>query len=167
MWADAGLTLRCGYPVGLAAGSLVVIRHLEIGAAVSLVLLVCAYDLGDFVVGTEAGSPVEGPIAGIVAAMVIAFALGVFAVPPFALASALVFGGLAAALFPLGQLTATELLPGRRRPGAGVAPPRLAAARRPALDGAAVALPALSGSRPGGPVGESVRSRQWSGDGPA
>jgi hypothetical protein len=111
VFADAGLTLRCGYPVGLAAGSLVVIRHLEIGAAVSLVLLVFAYDLGDFLVGTDAGSPVEGPIAGIVAAMVVAFALGVFAVPPFALASALTFGGLAAALFPLGQLTATEVLP--------------------------------------------------------
>jgi molybdopterin converting factor small subunit len=111
IWADGGLTLRCGYPVGLAAGALVVIRHIEIGAAVSLVLLVFAYDLGDFVVGTEAGSPVEGPIAGIVAALVIAFTLGVFAVPPFGLSSALVFGGLAAALFPLGQLTATEMLP--------------------------------------------------------
>jgi hypothetical protein len=111
LWADAGLTLRSGYPVGLAAGSMLVIRHLEIGAAVSLVLLMFAYDLGDFIVGTEAGSPVEGPIAGMVAALVIAFALGVFAVPPFSLGSALVFGGLAAALFPLGQLTATELLP--------------------------------------------------------
>ena len=103
--------------MGLAAASLVVIRHLEIGAAVSLVLLVCAYDLGDFLVGTDAGTPVEGPVAGIVAALVVAFALGVFAVPPFVVSSALVFGGLAAALFPLGQLAATELLPGRRRPG--------------------------------------------------
>ena len=111
IWADAGLTLRSGYPVGLAAGAMLVIRHLEIGAAVSLVLLMFAYDLGDFIVGTEASSPVEGPIAGMVAAMVIAFALGVFTVPPFSLGSALVFGGLAAALFPLGQLTATELLP--------------------------------------------------------
>jgi sulfur-carrier protein len=111
IWARAGLTLRCGFPVGLAAASLVIIRHLEIGAAVSLVLLVCAYDLGDFVVGTDAATPVEGPVAGIVAALVVAFTLGVFAVPPFVVASALVFGGLAAVLFPLGQLVATELLP--------------------------------------------------------
>jgi molybdopterin converting factor small subunit len=111
IWADAGLTLRCGYLVGLAAGAFVVIRHLEIGAAVSLALLSFAYDLGDFLIGTEASSPVEGPLAGIVAALVVAFALGVFAVPPFGLSSALVFGGLAAALFPLGQLAATELLP--------------------------------------------------------
>jgi molybdopterin converting factor small subunit len=111
IWADGGLTVRCGYPVGLAAASLVVIRHLEIGAAVSLVLLVCAYDVGDFLVGTGANTPFEGPVSGILAAMVVAFALGVFTVPPFAMASALVFGGLAAALFPLGQLAATEMLP--------------------------------------------------------
>jgi hypothetical protein len=111
VWAMAGLTLRCGFPVGLAAASLVVIRHQEIGAAVSLVLLVSAYDLGDFLVGTDAATPIEGPVAGIVAALVVAFALGVFAVPPFVVSSALIFGGLAAVLFPLGQLVATELLP--------------------------------------------------------
>jgi hypothetical protein len=111
IWARAGLTLRCGFPVGFAAASLVIIRHQEIGAAVSLVLLVSAYDLGDFLVGTDAASPIEGPVAGIVAALVIAFALGVFAVPPFVVSSALIFGGLAAVLFPLGQLLATELLP--------------------------------------------------------
>jgi len=111
VWAMAGLTLRCGFPVGLAAASLVVIRHQEIGAAVSLVLLVSAYDLGDFLVGTDAANPIEGPVAGIVAALVVAFTLGVFAVPPFVLSSALIFGGLAAVLFPLGQLVATELLP--------------------------------------------------------
>ncbi len=111
VWAMTGLTLRCGFPVGLAAASLVVIRHQEIGAAISLVLLVSAYDLGDFVVGTDAATPIEGPVAGIVAALVVAFTLGVFTVPPFVVSSALVFGGLAAVLFPLGQLAATELLP--------------------------------------------------------
>jgi sulfur-carrier protein len=111
VWAMAGLTLRCGFPVGLAAASLVIIRHQEIGAAVSLVLLVSAYDLGDFLVGTDAATTIEGPVAGIVAALVVAFTLGVFAVPPFVVSSALIFGGLAAVLFPLGQLLATELLP--------------------------------------------------------
>ena len=50
--ADAGLTLRCGFVVGLACASLVIIHRLEIGAAVCLVLLMCAYDVGDFLVGT-------------------------------------------------------------------------------------------------------------------
>ena len=109
--ADAGLTLRCGYLAGLAGASLVVIARLEIGAAVSLVLLVCAYDVGDFLVGTGASTPVEGPIAGIVAVVVVTFTIGVFSIPPFDLGSAWVFGGMAAALCPLGQVVATAVLP--------------------------------------------------------
>ena len=37
--ADAGLTLQCGFLIGLAGAAFVVIRHLEIGAAASLLLL--------------------------------------------------------------------------------------------------------------------------------
>ena len=109
--ADAGLTLQCGYVVGLAGASFVIIRHLEIGAAVSLLLLLCAYDVGDFLVGTGANTPVEGPVAGIAAVVVVTFAIGVFAFPPFDMGSAWVFGGMAAALCPLGQVVATALLP--------------------------------------------------------
>jgi len=81
--ADAGLTLRCGFVVGLACSSLVIIHRLEIGAAICLVLLMCAYDVGDFLVGTGASTPAEGPIAGIAAVLVVTFAIGVFAFPPF------------------------------------------------------------------------------------
>ena len=107
----AGLTLRCGFPVGpgrgLAGGHPPPgDRRRGVAGAAGV-----AYDLGDFLVGTGAATPIEGPVAGIVAALVVAFALGVFAVPPFVMSSALVFGGLAAVLFPLGQLVATELLP--------------------------------------------------------
>ena len=109
--AEAGLTVQCAVPVGLATASLVLIRHLEIGAVIALVLLVCAYDVGDFLVGTGATTPVEGPIAGIVAVLVVTFAIGVFAIPPFEMASAWVFGGMAAALCPLGQVVATAILP--------------------------------------------------------
>ncbi|MGZ4682165.1 MAG: hypothetical protein ACXWCM_04240 [Acidimicrobiales bacterium] len=109
--ADAGLTLRCGFVVGLAGASLVVIHRLEIGAAVCLVLLMCAYDVGDFLVGTGASTPAEGPIAGIAAVLVVTFAIGVFAFPPFDWASAWVFGGMAAAMCPLGQVLATAMLP--------------------------------------------------------
>jgi hypothetical protein len=109
--ADAGLTLQCGFLIGLAGAAFVVIRHLEIGAAVSLLLLLCAYDVGDFLVGTGASTPVEGPIAGIAAVVVVTFAIAVFAFPPFDTASAWVFGGMAAALCPLGQVAATAVLP--------------------------------------------------------
>ncbi len=71
----------------------------------------CAYDVGDFLVGTGANTPIEGPIAGIVAVLVVTFAIGVFAFPPFDMASAWVFGGMAAALCPLGQVVATAILP--------------------------------------------------------
>jgi hypothetical protein len=111
IFADAGLTLRCGYVVGVAGASFVVIHRLESWAAVALVLLLCAYDVGDFLVGTGASTPVEGPIAGIAAVVVVTFAIGVFAFPPFDMASAWVFGGMAAALCPLGQVLATALLP--------------------------------------------------------
>ena len=109
--ADAGLTLRCGFVVGLACSSLVIIHRLEIGAAICLVLLMCAYDVGDFLVGTGASTPAEGPIAGIAAVLVVTFAIGVFAFPPFDWASAWVFGGMAAAMCPLGQVLATAMLP--------------------------------------------------------
>jgi len=109
--ADAGITLRCGFVVGLACASLVVIHRLEIGAAICLVLLMCAYDVGDFLVGTGASTPAEGPIAGIAAVLVVTFAIGVFAFPPFDWASAWVFGGMAAAMCPLGQVLATAMLP--------------------------------------------------------
>jgi hypothetical protein len=109
--ADAGLTLQCGYLVGLAGASFVIVRHLEIGAAVSLLLLLCAYDVGDFLVGTGANTSIEGPIAGIAAVVVMTFAIGVFSFPPFDMGSAWVFGGMAAALCPLGQVAATALLP--------------------------------------------------------
>jgi len=109
--SEAGLTLRCGYLVGLAGASLVVIDRLEVWAAVSLVLLVCAYDVGDFIVGTESTNLIEGPIAGIAAVIVMTFAVAVFAFPPFVLTSAWVFGLLAAALCPLGQALSTAVLP--------------------------------------------------------
>ena len=109
--ADAGLTVQCAVPVGLALASMVLIRDLEIGAVICLVLLVCAYDVGDFLVGTGASTAIEGPIAGMVAVLVVTFAIGVFAIPPFDMASAWVFGGMAAALCPLGQVVATAIVP--------------------------------------------------------
>ena len=43
--------------------------------------------------------------------LVVTFAIGVFAFPPFDWASAWVFGGMAAAMCPLGQVLATAMLP--------------------------------------------------------
>ena len=63
----AGTTLQCGLPAGVGAAGVVLTLRLEIGAAVTLVLLVAAYEVGDYLVGSGASSSIEGPIAGIVA----------------------------------------------------------------------------------------------------
>ena len=42
------------------------LRAFEFGAVVGLVLIVSAYEIGDFLVGSGASNPFEGPIAGVV-----------------------------------------------------------------------------------------------------
>jgi hypothetical protein len=109
--AAAGTTLQSGLPGGIGAAGLVLTLRLEIGAAVTLVLLVAAYEVGDYLVGSGAASSIEGPIAGIVAIAAMSFVIAVLRVPPFDGVPALVFGGFAALGCPLGQVVASALLP--------------------------------------------------------
>lgn len=104
--------VRCALPAGLAAGSLGALADVDVGAALSLILLVSAYELGDFVVGTGSTNAVEGPVAGIVSALVVGTVVVVLRPPPFdAAPRAAVFVGLVVVLAPLGQLAASALLP--------------------------------------------------------
>lgn len=85
-------------------------------AAVVLVLLVSAYEMGDFVNGSEAAGAFAGPLAGMICVGVVAFAIGVvvtlFEVEPFNSAThAWVVGGLVAVLCPLSQIGASLVLP--------------------------------------------------------
>jgi hypothetical protein len=107
----AGITLQSGLPGGIGAAGLVLTLRLEIGAAVTLVLLVAAYEVGDYLVGSGASSVVEGPIAGIVAIAAICSAIAVLRVPPFDGGAVFVFGGFAALGCPLGQIAASAVLP--------------------------------------------------------
>ena len=91
-----GTTLQCGLPAGVGAAGVVLTLRLEIGAAVTLVLLVAAYEVGDYLVGSGASSSIEGPIAGIVAMAAICSAIAVLRVPPFDGGAVFVFGGFAA-----------------------------------------------------------------------
>ena len=75
-------------------------------------MLVSGYEVGDFLVGTGTSNPVEGPVAGIAAVIVLTFAVSVFEFPPFESGSAWVFGGLVAVLAPLGRFAAPILMPG-------------------------------------------------------
>jgi hypothetical protein len=108
----ASITVRCGFFVGLAAASAVLIDRTDAAALVALIVLVSGYEVGDFLVGTGASNPVEGPVAGIAAVIVLTFAVSAFEFPPFESGSAWVFGGLVAVLAPLGRFGAAILLPG-------------------------------------------------------
>jgi hypothetical protein len=116
----AGTTVQCALFVGLAAAGVVLSLRLEIGAAAVLVLLVAAYEVGDYLVGSGAGNAVEGPAAGIVAIAVVTAVVVVLDVPPFDGADAFTFGALAAIGCPLGQLLGSLILPRADAPAPGL-----------------------------------------------
>lgn len=108
---QAASMVRSGFFVGLAGASAVLIARTDSAALVALLVLVSGYEVGDYLVGTGAGNPVEGPVAGIAAVLVLTFSISVFEFSPFETGSAWVFGGLAVALAPLGPFVASALVP--------------------------------------------------------
>jgi len=117
---DAGCTIRCWLPVGIAAASAVAIARIDLGAAVALVVLVSAYDCGDYLVGADARWPIIGTLAGAAAVAVLSFSLYVVAIPPFGGADVFVFGAALALCAPLGQIAASFSLPDGRVLASGV-----------------------------------------------
>ncbi len=113
---SAAATVRSGFFVGMAGACAVTICRENHSALIILIVLVSGYEVGDYLVGTGASNPLEGPIAGIIAVLVLTFAVSVFEFPPFETGSARVFGALVAVLAPLGRFVATVLPPdGRAR----------------------------------------------------
>lgn len=102
---------RSSLPLGLAAGSLAALAEFDRGAVISLVLLVSAYEMGDFLVGSGSANAVEGPISGLVALAAVVFILWVVSPTPFTARSMVLFGALAGVCCPLGQIYASALLP--------------------------------------------------------
>lgn len=107
----AGTTVQCALFAGLAGAGVVLSLRLEIGAAVVLIVLVAAYEVGDYLIGSGAGNALEGPAAGIVAIAVVTIVVVVLDIPPFDGADAFTFGALAAIGCPLGQLLGSVILP--------------------------------------------------------
>ena len=127
----ASITLRCGFFAGLAAGCVVLVHREDAAAALVLILLVCSYEAGDYLVGSGSTTVVEGPAAGCIGVLVATFAVSV--VRPD------LFGG-AGEVWAVGVATAPRL-PARsagglgraalgRRVRAGAAAPRLLPAGR-------------------------------------
>jgi len=118
--ALAGLTLRCGLFPGLVAASAVLVARTDTTAFFILLILVSVYEVGSYLVGTGAASRVEGPLAGMAAAMVLTFALSVFQFGPFDSTAAWVFGGLVVVTAPLGPIVASTLAPDASVAGPGL-----------------------------------------------
>ncbi|MCX6510537.1 MAG: hypothetical protein NT081_06970 [Actinobacteria bacterium] len=103
--------LRSAILPGFAAGSVVLTGRTDMGALVVLLILIGAYETGDYLMGAEAESIFEGPLSGIAAVMVVTFAESVFQIGPFETRAGWVFGTLVAVLAPLGALLASVLGP--------------------------------------------------------
>jgi hypothetical protein len=117
---DAGWTIQCALPVGIAAMSMVLLTRLDQGSAIALLLLVSAYETGDYLVGSGSRNPYEGPVAGIAALTVATFIVSSFGISAFDVGQAWLFGALVAVLAPAGQLFASALLPSASAPASGL-----------------------------------------------
>jgi hypothetical protein len=117
---DAGWTIQCALPPGLVAMSMVLLDRLDQGSAIALLLLVSAYETGDFLVGSGARNPYEGPAAGASAIVVITFIVSTLPISALDFGQAWLFGGLVLLLAPLGQLLASAVLPSAKSPASAL-----------------------------------------------
>lgn len=109
--ATTALVLQASLPTGLVAASVVLTMRYEIGACVVLLAVAMAFDFGDFLIGSGAGSLVEGPIGGALMITLVGAVAAIIGAPPFHGASVWIFAGAAMLLCPLGQVVASWLLP--------------------------------------------------------
>lgn len=96
---------------GVAAATFVLVRTESVIAAAVLLLVASAYEVGDYIVGSGASNPVEGPLAGITTATLVALPLALVLVEPYDAAGVALLG-FAAAACPLGQVVGSAVLPG-------------------------------------------------------
>jgi len=117
---DVGWTIQSALFPGLAAMSMVLLARLDQGSAIALLLLVSAYETGDYIVGSGARNPWEGPAAGWSAIVVITFIVSTLPISTLSFGEAWLFGGAVAVLAPLGQLFASALLPAAAAPASSL-----------------------------------------------
>ena len=114
--SSAGMTVRISVFVGLAAASPVLMYRTSIVGALLLIGFVTAFDVGNFMVGAEAATPLPGIFAGLIVVGVGAFAISVlvsvFELEPFADAQhPWIFGGVVGLCAPFGEVAASLTLP--------------------------------------------------------
>ncbi|CAN5761237.1 hypothetical protein BH23ACT1_BH23ACT1_04990 [soil metagenome] len=114
--ADAAVGVAVSVALGLAASAPVLAHGFGSQAAVVVLILVCAYDAGDFLVGSGSTTWWEGPAAGVAAVAVAAFAISVVPLEPVDASAAYALGVLTCLLAPLGPPAASLLVGSGRRP---------------------------------------------------
>ena len=118
--ADVGWTLQAALPPALVALSMVLLTRLDQGSAVSLLLLVSAFECGDFLIGSGSRNPYEGPAAGAAAIVVVTFIISTLPISALSFGEAWLLGGAVAVLAPAGQLLASALLPSATAPASAL-----------------------------------------------
>lgn len=108
---DAAFTIRCGLFAGFAASCVAITARFSLTAVVGLVFIVAAYEIGDYLIGSGARNPFEGPVAGATAIVVMTFAITAIGLKPFVFPGSFALAALAAALCPAGQVLASAILP--------------------------------------------------------
>ena len=95
----------------LASISVVLSVRAGLWAGLFLVLAVSLYDAGSFLLGADASSRWEGPVAGMIGALGVTFTIATFHPPPFSTASAWIAGIVICVASPLGQWLGSFFLP--------------------------------------------------------
>lgn len=109
--ARAGLSVGAAAICGGVGASVVLLADYEIGAIVILLALVLVWDASDFLIGSGARRPWEGPAAGAAALVPVTIIFAVLRVPPFRGGDVWAFAVLTALACPAGQVLASALLP--------------------------------------------------------
>lgn len=114
--SDIGYTLQCALAPGVVAMCVVLTARYDQGSAIALLLLASAFEAGDFLIGTSAKNPYEGPGAGAAGLVVVTFIVSTLPVSTLSFGEAWALGGSLVVLAPLGQMVASAVLPAAASP---------------------------------------------------
>lgn len=81
--AAAGIMLQAVAPLALAGMAVVLVRNESMLPALLLVLMASAYEAGDYVIGSGGWTPLDGPLAGMVAFILVGFPASAVWMEPF------------------------------------------------------------------------------------
>jgi hypothetical protein len=113
---DIGVTLQCALAPGVTAMSVVLLVRYDQGSAIALLLVASAFEAGDFLIGTSARNPYEGPGAGAAAIVVVTFIVSTLPVSALSFGEVWALGGAMVLLGPFGQFLASGVLPSATAP---------------------------------------------------